>query len=38
MKAGVALNMLSQTGRPDAAVLNEHMRLGDLAEPFGFDS
>jgi alkanesulfonate monooxygenase SsuD/methylene tetrahydromethanopterin reductase-like flavin-dependent oxidoreductase (luciferase family) len=38
MKVGIALNMLTQQGRPDAAVLNEHMQLGDLAEPLGFDS
>jgi alkanesulfonate monooxygenase SsuD/methylene tetrahydromethanopterin reductase-like flavin-dependent oxidoreductase (luciferase family) len=38
MKVGVALNMLSQAGRPDAAVVSEHMALGDLAEPLGFDS
>ena len=30
--------MLSQAGRPDTAVINEHLRLGDLAEPLGFDS
>ena len=38
MKVGIALNMLSQAGRPDVAVINEHMQLGDLAEPLGFDS
>src|SRR5260221_479800 len=38
MKVGIALNMLSQAGRPDTAVLNEHLQLGDLAEPLGFDS
>ena len=38
MKVGMALNMLSQPGRPDSAILNEHMQLGDLAEPLGFDS
>ena len=38
MQVGIALNMLSQEGRPDAAVLHEHMSLGDLAEPLGFDS
>ena len=38
MKVGIALNMLSQADRPDVAVLNEHMQLGDLAEPLGFDS
>jgi len=38
MKVGIALNMLSQAGRSDAAVIDEHMQLGDLAEPLGFDS
>jgi len=30
--------MLSKEGHSDAAVLAEHMALGDLAEPLGFDS
>jgi alkanesulfonate monooxygenase SsuD/methylene tetrahydromethanopterin reductase-like flavin-dependent oxidoreductase (luciferase family) len=38
MKVGIALNMLSQAGRSDVAVVSEHMALGDLAEPLGFDS
>src|SRR5258705_5329571 len=38
MKVGIALNMLTQEGRPDAAVLSDHLALGDLAEPLGFDS
>jgi alkanesulfonate monooxygenase SsuD/methylene tetrahydromethanopterin reductase-like flavin-dependent oxidoreductase (luciferase family) len=38
MKVGIALNMLYQPGRPDAAVVGEHLALGDLAEPLGFDS
>ena len=38
MKVGVALNMLSKQGLSDAAVFAEHMALGDLAEPLGFDS
>ncbi|MSP03911.1 MAG: LLM class flavin-dependent oxidoreductase [Acetobacteraceae bacterium] len=38
MQVGISLNMLSQAGRVDASVLGEHMRLGDLAEPLGFDS
>ena len=38
MKVGVALNMLSQAGRPDVAVVQEHMAMGDLIEPLGFDS
>jgi alkanesulfonate monooxygenase SsuD/methylene tetrahydromethanopterin reductase-like flavin-dependent oxidoreductase (luciferase family) len=38
MKVGTALNMLSQPGRSDAAVVSEHLALGDLAEPLGFDS
>jgi alkanesulfonate monooxygenase SsuD/methylene tetrahydromethanopterin reductase-like flavin-dependent oxidoreductase (luciferase family) len=38
MKVGTALNMLCQAGRSDASVVNEHLALGDLAEPLGFDS
>ena len=38
MKVGMALNMLSQSGRADAEVVSEHMALGDLVEPLGFDS
>src|SRR6266542_2186181 len=38
MKVGIALNMLCQPGRSDAAVVAEHLALGDLAEPLGFDS
>src|SRR5512132_1201558 len=38
MKVGVALNMLQKPGRSDADVLGEHMAMGDLAEPLGFDS
>ena len=38
MKVGIALNMLTKEGRSDASVLGEHMSLGDLAEPLGFDS
>src|ERR671927_154952 len=38
MKVGIALNMLCQAGRPDASVVGEHLALGDLAEPLGFDS
>ena len=38
MKVGMALNMLCQPGRSDAAVVNEHMAMGDLVEPLGFDS
>jgi alkanesulfonate monooxygenase SsuD/methylene tetrahydromethanopterin reductase-like flavin-dependent oxidoreductase (luciferase family) len=38
MKVGIALNMLMKAGRSDASVLGEHMALGDLAEPLGFDS
>jgi len=38
MKVGVALNMLQKPGLSDAAVFAEHMALGDLAEPLGFDS
>jgi alkanesulfonate monooxygenase SsuD/methylene tetrahydromethanopterin reductase-like flavin-dependent oxidoreductase (luciferase family) len=38
MKVGIALNMLSEAGRPDVAVVSDHLALGDLAEPLGFDS
>jgi alkanesulfonate monooxygenase SsuD/methylene tetrahydromethanopterin reductase-like flavin-dependent oxidoreductase (luciferase family) len=38
VKVGVALNMLQKPGLSDAAVFAEHMALGDLAEPLGFDS
>jgi alkanesulfonate monooxygenase SsuD/methylene tetrahydromethanopterin reductase-like flavin-dependent oxidoreductase (luciferase family) len=38
MKVGTALSVLAQPGRPDVALYNEHMALGDLAEPLGFDS
>ena len=38
MKVGMALNMLCQAGRSDASVVGEHLALGDLAEPLGFDS
>jgi alkanesulfonate monooxygenase SsuD/methylene tetrahydromethanopterin reductase-like flavin-dependent oxidoreductase (luciferase family) len=38
MKVGIALNMLTKPGLSDAAVFAEHLALGDLAEPLGFDS
>lgn len=38
MKVGMAMNMLCQQGRPDASVVHEHMAMGDLVEPLGFDS
>jgi alkanesulfonate monooxygenase SsuD/methylene tetrahydromethanopterin reductase-like flavin-dependent oxidoreductase (luciferase family) len=38
MKVGIALNMLQKDGRSDADVFAEHMAIGDLAEPLGFDS
>ena len=38
MKIGTDLSVLAQPGRSDAAVLAEHLALGDLAEPLGFDS
>lgn len=38
MKVGIALNMLNKPGMSDAAVLGEHLAMGDLAEPLGFDS
>ena len=33
MQVGTALSILAQPGRPDVALFNEHMALGDLAEP-----
>ena len=38
MKVGTALSILAQPGVPDVALYNEHMTIGDLAEPLGFDS
>src|ERR1700746_540182 len=38
MKVGIALNMLSEPPRPDVAVVADHLAMGDLAEPLGFDS
>src|SRR5690349_10092670 len=38
MKVGIALNMLSEPPRPDVAVVSDHLVMGDLAEPLGFDS
>jgi len=38
MQLGIALNIPEEEGRSDAAVVREHMTLGDLAEPLGFDS
>jgi alkanesulfonate monooxygenase SsuD/methylene tetrahydromethanopterin reductase-like flavin-dependent oxidoreductase (luciferase family) len=38
MKVGVAMNMLYEHGKPDVAVVQEHLQLGDLVEPLGFDS
>lgn len=38
MRVGIALNMLQKDGRSDADVFAEHLALGDLAEPLGFDS
>ncbi len=38
MKVGMSMNMLSKPGRSDASVLADHLALGALAEPLGFDS
>jgi alkanesulfonate monooxygenase SsuD/methylene tetrahydromethanopterin reductase-like flavin-dependent oxidoreductase (luciferase family) len=38
MQVGTALSILAQPDRPDAGLYHEHMALGDLAEPLGFDS
>ncbi len=38
MKLGLSLSILAQPDRADAAVYRDHLALGDLAEPLGFDS
>ena len=38
MEVGVSLNMLQQEGRSDASVMQNHLAIGDLVEPLGFDS
>lgn len=38
MKLGLSLSILGQPDRPDASVYRDHLALGDLAEPLGFDS
>ena len=38
MKIGTDISVLAEPGRSDATVLAEHLSLGDLAEPLGFDS
>src|SRR5579871_2036377 len=38
MKVGIALNMLAEPPRPDVDVVRDHLAMGDLAEPLGFDS
>lgn len=38
MQFGIALNIPAEKERSDAVVIREHMALGDLAEPLGFDS
>ncbi len=38
MKIGTDVSVLAEPDRSDAAVLAEHLALGDLAEPLGFDS
>jgi len=38
MKIGLSLSILAEAGRSDVAVYKEHLELGDLAEPLGFDS
>ncbi|HEX2173440.1 MAG TPA: LLM class flavin-dependent oxidoreductase [Dehalococcoidia bacterium] len=38
MKVGIALNILTKPELSDAAVYHEHLAMGDLAEPLGFDS
>ncbi len=38
MEVGVSMNILQQEGRSDASVMRNHMAIGDMAEPLGFDS
>ncbi len=38
MKVGTDISVLAEAGRSDAAVLADHLKLADLAEPLGFDS
>jgi alkanesulfonate monooxygenase SsuD/methylene tetrahydromethanopterin reductase-like flavin-dependent oxidoreductase (luciferase family) len=38
MKIGTAISILAQPGRFDSELYYEHMSMGDLAEPLGFDS
>ena len=38
MKIGVALNIQAEDGKRDADIVGEHLALGDLAEPLGFNS
>lgn len=38
MKVGIALNMLYKEGHSDVTVVGEHVAMGDMAEPLGFDS
>lgn len=38
MQFGVALNIVADNERSDGVVFREHMALGNLAEPLGFDS
>ena len=38
MKVGTAISMLNVGEKPDSAIYQDDLRLGDLAEPLGFDS
>ena len=38
MKVGTDISVLAEEGRSDAAVLADHLKSADLAEPLGFDS
>lgn len=38
MKVGLALSILSARDRPDDEIFGNFLRIGDLAEPLGFDS
>lgn len=38
MKVGLAMNILTVEGTSDASIYQDHLALGDLAEPLGFQS
>jgi alkanesulfonate monooxygenase SsuD/methylene tetrahydromethanopterin reductase-like flavin-dependent oxidoreductase (luciferase family) len=38
MQIGVVLNIVGEPGRPDGNLVMQHLALGNLVEPLGFDS